>query len=161
MAHIHELYDFTVSAFVMHPTEPKLLLIKHKKLGKWLQPGGHIELNEDPLQALHHELEEETGLKPSDYDVLEPAEQPHPAGGNTVLPLPFYFNVHDYSDTHKHIDITYLAKAKTAKLTDNPDGASAIGWFNITEIHAMFKSGELFKETLRVCEWIAKKHLKS
>lgn len=158
MAHIHELYDFTASAFIMHPSKPKILLIKHTKLNKWLQPGGHIELNEDPLQALHHELEEETGLKPSNYEILEPAEQPRPNGGNSVLPLPFYFNVHDYSDTHKHVDITYLVKSKTTRLTDNPDGANAIGWFDIAEIRKMSENGELFRETLQVCEWIAKKH---
>ncbi len=52
MPHIHELYDFTASAYILHPTESKILLLLHKKLGKWLQPGGHIELSEDPLQAL-------------------------------------------------------------------------------------------------------------
>jgi len=157
MAHIHELYDFTVSAFVMHPASPKLLLISHKKLGVWLQPGGHVELNEDPLMALHHELEEETGLKPTDYDILEPAEQPRPTGKISVLPLPFYFNVHDYNDTHKHIDISYLVRSKTADLTDNPDGANAIGWFDIAQIRRLTKKGELFDETLQVCEWIASK----
>jgi 8-oxo-dGTP pyrophosphatase MutT (NUDIX family) len=56
MPHIHEKYDFTVSAMIMHHSEPKLGLHFHKKLRKWLQAGGHIELHEDPLQALEHEL---------------------------------------------------------------------------------------------------------
>ncbi len=63
MAHIHEHYDFTVSAYVLHPTQPKIALHFHKKLFKWLQFGGHVELDEDPAQALTHELLEEAGFK--------------------------------------------------------------------------------------------------
>ena len=49
MAHIHEKIDFTTSVFIVR--NGKVLLHKHKKLGIWLQPGGHIELDEDPNQA--------------------------------------------------------------------------------------------------------------
>jgi 8-oxo-dGTP diphosphatase len=157
MPHIHELFDFTASAYVLHPSEPKLLLLLHKKLGKWLQPGGHIELNEDPLQALHHELIEETGLQPSDYTIIEPAKQPHvdhKVEGEYTLPLPFYFNVHRFNDAHKHIDLTYLVKAHTTKLTDNPDGALEIGWFSIDEIKAKHAAGQMFDASLQVCEWV-------
>ena len=43
---------FGVSVYVFDFKKRKFLLIKHKKLKKWLQPGGHIELNEDPEEAL-------------------------------------------------------------------------------------------------------------
>ncbi len=158
MPHIHELYDFTTSAFVIHPSQSKLLLLKHIKLGKWLQPGGHVELNENPLQALHHELEEETGLRPNEYVILEPADSPEVSGENTKLPLPFYFNEHPMGNKpeHKHIDICYLAKAKTDRLTENPDGASDIGWFSREEIISMFETGEVYTDTKEICEWIFK-----
>jgi 8-oxo-dGTP pyrophosphatase MutT (NUDIX family) len=41
----------------------RILLIKHKKLGIWLNPGGHIEPNELPHQAAEREFWEETGVK--------------------------------------------------------------------------------------------------
>lgn len=156
MPHIHELYDFTASAFILHPTEPKIMLLKHIKVNKWLQPGGHVELNEQPLETLHHELEEETGLKPKDYTILEPADHPRPKNGtNKVLPLPFYFNYHNFKDTaHQHIDITYLVRSKTSKLTKHPDGAEAIGWFSLEEIKAFLKNNEINTDTVQVCEWI-------
>ena len=34
MAHIHEKIDFTVAIFIVHGG--KILLIHHRKLGKWL-----------------------------------------------------------------------------------------------------------------------------
>lgn len=153
MPHIHDLYDFTTSAFVLHPNEDKLLLLKHRKIGKWLQPGGHIELNENPLQALRHELEEETGLTPEDWSFIAQPDQPK-ARGNTVLPIPFHFNEHNFDDTHKHIDLCYLVEAKTDKLTESPDGAEEIKWLGraaIAEIHA---AGDMFDGTFDICEWL-------
>src|SRR5258708_915119 len=41
----------------------KVLLVKHKKLGIWLNPGGHIEPNELPHLAAEREYFEETGVK--------------------------------------------------------------------------------------------------
>jgi 8-oxo-dGTP pyrophosphatase MutT (NUDIX family) len=164
MPHIHELIDYTTSAFIMHPTEPKVLLLKHKKIGKWLQPGGHIELNENPIQALHHELEEETGLKPRDYTIIEPSDSPKPVGksaSNTVLPLPFYINEHfwDGKGPHKHVDICYLAKSHTATLTDDPDGASAIGWFTQEQVVTMHESGDMYQDTRTIIEWLFNKYM--
>ena len=100
---------------ILHPSEPKLCLHYHKKLRKWLQPGGHIELSEDPIEALVHELQEEADLSENQYDIIEPAKQPHPRGEKTT-PLPIHLNVHAFNDSHKHIDFQYLVKSKVTAL---------------------------------------------
>lgn len=50
--------------------EGKVLLIKHKKLGIWLNPGGHIDEGELPHQAAEREFFEETGVKVRAIDAL-------------------------------------------------------------------------------------------
>jgi 8-oxo-dGTP diphosphatase len=61
MPHLHDLMDFTVVALVVH--ENRVLLISHRQLHKWLPLGDHIDLDEDPDQALFREIKEESGLE--------------------------------------------------------------------------------------------------
>ncbi len=52
----------TGSAFVVNEALDTLLLVHHRKLNKWLQPGGHCERGESALMAALREAREETGL---------------------------------------------------------------------------------------------------
>jgi 8-oxo-dGTP pyrophosphatase MutT (NUDIX family) len=158
MPHIHEKYDFTVSAMIIHPNEPKLCLHFHKKLRKWLQPGGHIELDEDPLEALEHELLEETGLILSKCKLLEPSSQPNPRGEKT-LPLPIHLNVHSFNKSHKHIDFQYLLKSSESDFSPNNDESPIIKWFTIDEITALHNNDEIFDGTYDICTWIFDNYL--
>lgn len=54
---------FTASGFVASPDCTKLLLIHHARLGRWLQPGGHIEADDRSIEdAARREVTEETGI---------------------------------------------------------------------------------------------------
>ena len=52
---------FTATGFVVH--RGRVALHWHPKVKAWLPPGGHIDANEDPVQAVLREIEEETGLE--------------------------------------------------------------------------------------------------
>ena len=59
----YEPGHFTASAFVISPDRAQMLLIRHRKLGLWLQPGGHFEDGDQSLlAAAEREAREETGL---------------------------------------------------------------------------------------------------
>lgn len=53
--------------------EGKVLLVKHKKLGIWLNPGGHIDEGELPHEAAEREFFEETGVK---VEAIDPWQLP-------------------------------------------------------------------------------------
>ena len=54
---------FTASGFVTDPTNSRMLVIHHRRLGRWLQPGGHVEPTDlTLLAAAVREVLEETGV---------------------------------------------------------------------------------------------------
>jgi len=126
MAHIHELIDFVVNAFIVY--DNKVLLINHKKMKRWLSVGGHIELNENPEEALFREIKEECGLE---VEVLG-AKPVLPAGPFNFKPLlaPAFLDAHDITDAHKHVALNYFAKAKTDKFIYNKEEHDDIRWFS-------------------------------
>jgi 8-oxo-dGTP pyrophosphatase MutT (NUDIX family) len=67
----------------------------HRLLGRWLQPGGHLEDGESPPEAALREVVEETGL-----------EGRHPSEGPRLLRL----DVHPAGARldHTHLDLCYL-----------------------------------------------------
>src|SRR5512132_1102121 len=111
MPHIHELMDFTIEAFVVY--DQRVLLVDHTQLQKWLPLGGHIELDEDPEQALFREIKEESGLA---VDILsqKPIQQ---FEGKKFLYPPAYLDVHPITSTHQHIGLVYFATAASDQVT--------------------------------------------
>lgn len=127
MAHIHERIDFTASVFVVH--EGKVLLHKHKKLGLWLQPGGHIELEDDPNEAAIREMQEETGL-----DIELVGSRPSdPAIPGDIVP-PVFLNRHHFNDTHEHIDFVYFGRVVGGELRAEEGTATDFRWLSREEV---------------------------
>ena len=61
----------TASAFIVNPTTKKMLLIKHKVINRWLQPGGHVDKSDETLiAAALREVKEETGIDSSDLTLV-------------------------------------------------------------------------------------------
>lgn len=160
MAHIHELYDFTVSFFILHPTEKKICLHFHRKLGFWNQLGGHIELDEQPIDAVTRELTEEAGLQPDDYDIVQTATGPNPRNA-VAIPAPFSVIIYNYGNesVHKHIDMPYLIQSKTEKLAPAEGESAQIGWFTLDEMKDMHVQGKLDSAVLDICQWIFVTHM--
>ena len=124
MPHIHELIDFTVDAFIVY--DKKVLLVFHKKHNMWLQIGGHVELNEDPDEALFREVKEECGLE---VEIIGERQPKFEMKGTKFLYTPNFMNIHDINETHKHIGLIYFAKAKSDKFTLAEKEHNDIRWF--------------------------------
>lgn len=109
MPHIHELIDFTVSVYIVH--NDKALLRLHEKYGFWAPPGGHIELDEDPVAAAIRECKEEVGLDVvihANSTLFESIDEPK---SQELIPPPL-MNIHyTGNENHRHIDLNYFASS--------------------------------------------------
>ncbi len=99
---------FTATGFVVH--DDSIALHWHPKVRAWLPPGGHIEPNEDPVQAVLREIEEETGLKAKVVSTDHRIELEYPS----QVTAPFTIMVEDIHDPvdgyHQHIDRIYFCR---------------------------------------------------
>lgn len=116
MPHIHEKIDFTAEAFIVYKN--KVLLRMHDKLKIWMSVGGHIELDEDPVQAVIREAKEEVGLD------IKVAGKIIPENANEIykyreIIAPKHLGRHNINDTHEHIVFVYFATTETDKIKDS------------------------------------------
>lgn len=129
MPHIHTSpgqHDHTVSAYLfrLDYDEPKVMLHFHRKMNAYMQFGGHIELDETPMQALVHELREESGYDMSQVDILQPATRLNTITGSVIHPLPTLYSTHPVGDDHFHSDIAYAVVANEAPKYSPEEGES-------------------------------------
>jgi 8-oxo-dGTP pyrophosphatase MutT (NUDIX family) len=112
----------TASGFVVSPDRSKVLLIFHQKLQLWLQPGGHVEREDDSVvTACLRELEEETGVT------------------NLASLGLFDLDVHQIPESrtepnHEHFDVRYAFVAESEDAYAG-DGATAVRWVNLDATH--------------------------
>jgi 8-oxo-dGTP pyrophosphatase MutT (NUDIX family) len=121
---------FTASAFVLSPERTDLVLIHHKKLGIWVQPGGHVEPSDAELtSAARREVLEEVGL--AELEALPSAT------GSPIFDLDIHLIPARKADpAHEHFDVRFAYVAKTRALVRSEEVAD-LRWVPISAVEQM------------------------
>lgn len=125
---------FTATVWVVTNKPPKkVLLLHHKKHNVWLPPGGHIERDENPVQAAIREVKEETGL------TIDIPTHPITNMSETAIELPVPYSLREFlipewgdQPEHYHLDIMYKVEVPYQKISVS-DESHQIGWFTLEE----------------------------
>lgn len=143
---------FTATAFVVD-SRNRTLLLWHKRLKRWMPPGGHIDPDETPEEAARRECKEETGL---DVEIIGDA-QPDLFTGNpsegAMLKKPIAMLLEQIpaseernEPAHQHMDFLFLARPldESQALELAPTEGDDMRWFTREEIAELDETTDIF-----------------
>lgn len=113
----------TGSALVVDHTGERVLLLHHRKLERWLQPGGHTDGEANLAATALREASEETGI----------------VGLRVALPA-IDIDVHRIEaraePAHDHLDVRYLVLAPPDAVISGNHESTALKWVDPSELAA-------------------------
>lgn len=159
MPHIHTApgqHDMTVSAYIIRREgdDWKCLVHMHRKAGKLMQVGGHVELDETPWQTLMHEIRDESGYQVSELSVLQVLQPPHLETA-VVHPAPFSSNTHNVGNGHFHSDWCYGFVAAYRPSGSVASGESTdVRWCTLAELRSLAEEGVCLRDIIDLYEFL-------
>ena len=117
----------TGSAWVVSPDRSRVLMMHHRKLGQWFQPGGHADGDADILRVALRETAEETGLEARQVRLLHMEV--------------FDVDVHsiaasEHDPRHEHIDIRFLVEIDDSLPVPGNDESHQVLWVRLNDVSA-------------------------
>lgn len=124
----------TGSAWLVDRAGARVLLTHHKKLGIWVQLGGHADGDADVFRVARHEAEEESGL----------------AGIAPVAPDVFDLDVHEIpargaEPEHLHWDVRYAFRATAGEAFRVSDESHALAWIEIAALETVTREESMLR----------------
>jgi len=113
----------TGSVWLLNPAGTHVLLTHHRKLGRWLQLGGHSDGEADTLAAARREAEEESGLSVliADTRIFDLDVHEIPARG--------------HEPAHLHYDVRFLGRAVGEDFRISRESIE-LAWVPLPRVHA-------------------------
>ncbi len=140
----------TASAILLDRERQSIFLVYHRFLKLWLQPGGHLDLCEDPIQGAFREFIEETGIKQVELHAWH-------AVNSIALDMDTHFipvNESKGEGEHYHHDFQYLFSIDGAEsdavVTIAEQEVSHFRWVPLTEM----RTGDFDPRLKRVAQKI-------
>lgn len=143
---------FTATAFIVD-SRKRTLLLWHKRLRRWMPPGGHVDDGETPEETARRECREETGLTVEivgdpQLDLFADA----PEEGR-MLKRPIAMLLENIpacpernEPKHQHMDFLYLARPldESQALALAQNEGRELKWFTSNDIAALRTGKDIF-----------------
>ncbi len=128
----HECFDRALlpghvsgSAWVLNQSRTHVLMLHHRKLDMWLQPGGHADNDPDMARVVLNEVHEESGVAKEHIHLV--ADEIFDVDVHTV-----YESAHDVR--HEHYDIRLLVEIDDGVPIPGNSESHEIGWIPLEQV---------------------------
>jgi 8-oxo-dGTP pyrophosphatase MutT (NUDIX family) len=125
-----EIGHFTGSAFVVDADAQRTLMLLHRKVQRWLQPGGHADGDANLAAVALKEATEETGIE-----------------GLRVDPRPVDLDIHRFVSAnetrHLHFDVRFLVVAPRGAVEQRNHESEELRWVTEAELPGLGVHDEL------------------
>lgn len=143
---------FTATAFVID-SRGRTLLLWHKRLSRWMPPGGHVDADEMPEETARRECKEETGLDVEIIGDAQPDLFRFAGAEGRMLKKPIAMLLENIpaspergEPAHQHMDFVFLARPldenQALQLAEEEGGE--LRWFTRDDISALSTETEIF-----------------
>ena len=122
---------YTVSGFVVH--EGRTALHWHRKLDMWLPAGGHVEPNEDPVEAVLREVAEEFSVE---AEIIPMTAYTDSGAGPRAIQPPYTIQNCLIEPGHEHIDFIYFLNLTAGYPGVSHDPDNPIVWLSAEELQS-------------------------
>ncbi len=118
----HAVGHFTGSAWLVSGGGERVLLMHHRKLDRWLQPGGHADGDGDLMRVALREAQEETGVAGlrAEGGIFDIDRHRIPARGDEA--------------EHWHYDVRYVVRAGADERFTVNQESRALTWRSVAEV---------------------------
>ncbi len=115
----------TGSAWVVSPDRSKVLMMHHRKIDQWFQPGGHADGDTDIMRVALRETAEETGIDAAHIHLL----------GADIFDVDIHTIPAMHGDPrHEHIDIRFLVEIDDSLPVPGNDESHDVIWVSTLEV---------------------------
>jgi 8-oxo-dGTP pyrophosphatase MutT (NUDIX family) len=125
----------TASAWISSEDGNRFLLTHHRKLGRWLQLGGHADGETDVVGVARREACEESGML--EFELLADAD------GNALLDIDVHvIPARKNEPEHEHHDMRVLLVARDGQELAISEESLDLRWFDWSELEAVGEQDE-------------------
>ena len=130
----------TASAWVVNPARDHVLLLHHRKLDMWLQPGGHADGDPDVLNVVRKETSEETGVATEHIRFVSEAI--------------FDVDVHvvhasEHDPRHEHYDVRFLVELDHRLPIPGNSESHQVRWVPLRQVLAYNNLRSIYRMVLK------------
>ena len=127
-------FHFTAAGYVV--SGDRVLLVSHRKLKKWLPPGGHMTCDEagrfleSPEEAAKREIKEETGYN---VEICGETYSKHDDNHEMLL-IPESMHIHRIDEEHDHYGFDFFCRVKGRETGGREE--EKFRWFTAEELES-------------------------